>query len=314
MNANRRHHSRWALCFVGFLFAGASAATAVEVPSYIGFVSHNSALPNPDRPYEMVSGTVNYLPSSTFSLYDLKFEASNPAQLDVPNRNAAGVWEFDSQFDVKYQAVVSFSLEPPHPISGFGRAHAVGRATEGQWPFEPLVYDTELVALDLFGLSPIPEAMIRESPSLRSSGVTVVEDLCPLCLGPVPRLRISSFFDVFTELTLGGGDWSPASESIRAAQYRKPTTPGDYNSNGAVDAADYVIWRDNVQNDFSLPNDDTPGVGQDDYTRWRANFGATAGEGSASSVPEPGTLLLSMLAGCFTAMLLRKPFPTDPAT
>ena len=78
----------------------------------------------------MVSGTVNYLPGSTFSLYDLEFEASNPDQLDVPNRNSEGVWEFDSQYDVKYRAEVSFGLEPVHPISGFGRAHAVGRATE----------------------------------------------------------------------------------------------------------------------------------------------------------------------------------------
>ena len=144
----------------------------------------------------------------------------------------------------------------------------LGERPSGQWPFEPLVYETELVALDLFGLSPIPEAMLRESPTLRSSGVTVVEDLCPLCASPLSTLRISSFFDVFTEVTLGG-NWSPASDAIRMVQYPKPTTPGDYNSNGIVDAADYVVWRDNIGNGFSLPNDDSPGVGHDDYTRWR---------------------------------------------
>jgi hypothetical protein len=175
----------------------------------------------------------------------------------------------------------------------------VGRASGGEWPFEPLVYENELVALELFGLSPIPEAMFRESPTQRSSGVTVVEDLCPVCASPLSTLRISSFFDVFTEVTLSGGNWSPASEAIRAVQYPVPTMPGNYNSNGVVDSADYVVWRNNLGSGFSLPNDDSPGVDEYDYTRWRANFGAAAGTGGGqlATVPEAGTLVLIVLAG-----------------
>ena len=52
-----------------------------------------------------------------------------------------------------------------------------------------------------------------------------------------------------------------------------PTQPvaGDYNGNGKVDAADYVLWR----NGGPLANEvDTPGtVNADDYTEWRARFG-----------------------------------------
>jgi len=86
---------------------------------------------------------------------------------------------------------------------------------------------------------------------------------------------------------------------------------GDYNQNGTVDAADFVLWRDNLGSGTSLPNDDTPGVGPDDYTRWRANFGrmaggtgfASAGAGTASdvqssSVPEPASVVL-ILYGLF---------------
>ena len=64
--------------------------------------------------------------------------------------------------------------------------------------------------------------------------------------------------------------------------------PGDYNFDGAVDAADYVVWR---------KNDGT----QQGYETWRANFGATAGIGSAggspsqSAVPEPTTMTLVLL-------------------
>jgi T5SS/PEP-CTERM-associated repeat protein len=58
---------------------------------------------------------------------------------------------------------------------------------------------------------------------------------------------------------------------------------GDYNKNGTVDAADYVVWR---------KTDGSPAG----YNLWRANFGRTAGSGAGASmniaVPEPTTLLL----------------------
>src|SRR3989304_1960460 len=159
MNANVWSRSRRAQVFVWCWGAGASAASAVEVPDYVGFVSHRYSLPNPDRPYEMISGAVNYRPDSLFSLYDLEFRPSDAAQLDFPSRNAEGNFEFDSKFDITYRAVVSFGLEPAHPIRGTGQAHAVGRATGGQWPLEPLVYGTEVVGLALDGAGPRPEGM-----------------------------------------------------------------------------------------------------------------------------------------------------------
>jgi hypothetical protein len=69
---------------------------------------------------------------------------------------------------------------------------------------------------------------------------------------------------------------------------------GDYNNNGTVDAADYVVWRDNPS---SLQNEGaSPGVvDQDDYTFWRSQFGNGASGAaaiSAASVPEPGTAVL----------------------
>jgi hypothetical protein len=72
---------------------------------------------------------------------------------------------------------------------------------------------------------------------------------------------------------------------------------GDYNDNGVVDAADYVLWR----NGGPLANEgDNPGtVEQADYEFWRSRFGAASGSGSVqAAVPEPGTLLASV-AGLF---------------
>ena len=79
--------------------------------------------------------------------------------------------------------------------------------------------------------------------------------------------------------------------------------PGDYNDDHIVDAADYTVWRKNLGGVASLPNDDTAGVGLDDYDRWRHNFGNSSISGSGSfsfgSVPEPSSashLLLAFLA------------------
>jgi PEP-CTERM motif len=77
--------------------------------------------------------------------------------------------------------------------------------------------------------------------------------------------------------------------------------PGDYNQNGVVDAADYVVWRDAEGTTNTLPNDLIGGtIGQPQYNQWRTHFGQTAGSGAGASasaaVPEPATLVLLMFA------------------
>jgi hypothetical protein len=68
---------------------------------------------------------------------------------------------------------------------------------------------------------------------------------------------------------------------------------GDFNQDGTVDAADYVVWRK------------TDGT-QTGYDAWRANFGISllAGSGAAlpsaqplsAAVPEPSTLMIACIA------------------
>jgi hypothetical protein len=83
-----------------------------------------------------------------------------------------------------------------------------------------------------------------------------------------------------------------------------PTLAGDYNGNGAVDAADYVTWRASATDGSSLANE-TASLGvtdQADYDAWRANFGAatasggTGLSGGAAVVPEPSALMLLAVA------------------
>ncbi len=85
---------------------------------------------------------------------------------------------------------------------------------------------------------------------------------------------------------------------------------GDYNADNIVDAADYTVWRNNLDSTAILPNDPSPGmVTQDDYVTWKAHFGETAGSGSGDrvniAVPEPATIRLLLVAAGGWAILGR---------
>lgn len=73
-----------------------------------------------------------------------------------------------------------------------------------------------------------------------------------------------------------------------------PALEGDYNGDGTVNAADYVLWRKSP-GDFGGPTG---------YNTWKTNFGmSNGGSGSTTGVPEPGTLVfvalgLSLAIGC----------------
>jgi arabinogalactan endo-1,4-beta-galactosidase len=61
-------------------------------------------------------------------------------------------------------------------------------------------------------------------------------------------------------------------------------TPGDFNRDGLVDAADYTVWRDGFGTKYD----------EDDYLDWKTNFGTNGGAGSSqlASVPEPASIVL----------------------
>ncbi len=78
-----------------------------------------------------------------------------------------------------------------------------------------------------------------------------------------------------------------------------PGLPGDYNLNGVVDAADYVLFRKFHGTSNTLPNDPIGGtIGTAQYDTWQTNFGAANSAGSGSAivpVPEPATGALLLL-------------------
>ncbi|TWT36602.1 hypothetical protein KOR34_15080 [Posidoniimonas corsicana] len=79
---------------------------------------------------------------------------------------------------------------------------------------------------------------------------------------------------------------------------------GDFNLDGAVDAADYTVWRDNagsVGEDLAGDANQDQVVDEADYVAWHENYGRSAGVGALeqTAAPEPAAaaLLLATLCG-----------------
>jgi hypothetical protein len=100
---------------------------------------------------------------------------------------------------------------------------------------------------------------------------------------------------------------------IRAFTFSLPVAGvnGDYNGNGVVDAADYVVWRNHLGLSGGATKAQGDGTGDgnvtsDDYNFWKAHFGNTSGSGTgglaATAVPEPNTILMLITSLLISAL------------
>ena len=91
---------------------------------------------------------------------------------------------------------------------------------------------------------------------------------------------------------------------------------GDYNRNGAIDAADYVVWRNMLGQsgtNLAADGDGNQFIDDGDYAIWRSHFGRTGGIGAGAAeeygseapahVPEPASLLM-LLLGCIAMLVI----------
>jgi hypothetical protein len=75
---------------------------------------------------------------------------------------------------------------------------------------------------------------------------------------------------------------------------------GDYNQNGAVDASDYVVWRDTLSRSgtgLAADGNANGTIDPADYGIWRAQFGRRGGSlPTAFAIPEPSAAWLLVVA------------------
>jgi T5SS/PEP-CTERM-associated repeat protein len=133
---------------------------------------------------------------------------------------------------------------------------------------------------------------------------------------------VPSAGDTFVLLTAGGGitgtptlagttkptnllEWDLDVDPNQVTVSAMPALAGDYNANGIVDTADYVLWRkllDQAGPGLVADGDDNNVVNSADYDLWRANYGRSieVGAASAAAVPEPAAAWLVCIAAAIS--------------
>lgn len=101
-----------------------------------------------------------------------------------------------------------------------------------------------------------------------------------------PGVNVLSFLSDASAFTQGAGASNVFLDNLMVINNDLPPAglDGDFNNDGSVDAADYVVWRKGFLGGT---------FDQEDYNAWRSNFGATLGTAlSGGAVPEPTTVWL----------------------
>ncbi|MBN1787476.1 MAG: PEP-CTERM sorting domain-containing protein [Sedimentisphaerales bacterium] len=175
-----------------------------------GIIADAPGCPVMGIPYVMENGPICYAgPDTTYMLGNFAMISKTPG--DLPP-SSGGSLPVDSFFDVftelsvdggnSWMADSFFDVFVELSVDGGGGT-----------------FQTEIVSMTLSGHSAMP-IIIRESPQMVSSGMHVVEQI------PGTNLfHIDSFFDVFTELSVDGGQtWIPACAPMRLPATPEPTT------------------------------------------------------------------------------------------
>ena len=181
--------------------------------------------------------------------------------------------------------------EPVFPISRFELEEGV---TSAIVPTDGTFQLIETVADPIQGSEPQPTNINED--------FVIGSDADPLENPPGVHVRVP---EGATHLFVGAGDvqWFDNSLTEDIDKFGLNITlvteplAGDYNGNGTVDAADYVVWRNTRGSTTNLSADGNGNnvVDSGDYTAWRARFGQSAGSGALAgdvAAPEPASVVL----------------------
>ncbi|MCC7476661.1 MAG: hypothetical protein IT425_14830 [Pirellulales bacterium] len=177
-----------------FLCACLLGTCALAAPAWAEYDTTDPRLPSPN--YHSTNAIQFNTPDGVFvidSFFDIFTELQ---RLPVP---PAGSHRIDSFFDVFTELSVHHPVGTL-PVQTFANMEIW---ILGSQPGEP--FDTEMLSLSLQGGDLPANIRVRESPSRPSTGKGRITDLG----GGI--FRVDSFFDIFTELSLDGGEWIPAS-------------------------------------------------------------------------------------------------------
>ena len=186
----------------GASWSPAPAATHVDLsPDPLLIAPVPTPRPLLPPPNDFFASTADAQFSPGVVIRNVKHHLFTQSQTPPAAQGQSQIQSFDSQVD----------LEITPPTGGpFQRMRApasvVTQVTHSRNTGTTQVYDTEMLQLNISGGGLPAGVMLRESPTLKSTGGTAIT--------PQPTtgtFRIQSFFDVFLEMSIdGGASWNPA--------------------------------------------------------------------------------------------------------
>jgi hypothetical protein len=171
--------------------------------------------------YTLQNSPATYSGGHQFSLLD--FESSN----DCAPLPADGV----TDIQVVHATFLGFWTPNGGPLKIVSGPAILTIKVTGGPAVNPRPLSTELLAMDLTGVSFPSGVLVRESPTQASVGHADITELSP------GSFKIDSFFDVFTELTLDGGQsWFPSPDLEHIDMSQGPPDPAHPTTWGALKA------------------------------------------------------------------------------
>jgi hypothetical protein len=150
------------------------------------------------------------------------------------------------------------------------------------WP--PATTDNTTIVDSNWNLTQSGQALVN----LLNSWTTPTQSLT---VGPNGTIDFTGYYGDY-QLTVGN-ETLPISLVKGTTGYSISIAPGDFNGDGVVDAADYVVWRSTLGSTADLRADGNGDqvIDQADYNVWRSSFGNTynfaGGAAIGVVVPEP---------------------------
>jgi hypothetical protein len=190
----------------------------------------------------------------------------------------------------------------------------------GQWTMNTLLREFDTTQLySSFGATPGLQAAdgdIVATPVDTKSGMITGSEVWFDVTSQVEAIRNGAANNGFAilantsdgwQIHFNGSDVETARPRLIVASVASATTTpllGDFNGDHSVDAADYIVWKENFGTSFNLNgNGDETGPSQNmvddaDYAMWSSHFGNTSAGGGADATgaPEPCTWVLAVAA------------------